>query len=86
LVSAIVDALNARASELARGTVLDKTEARQLAGLVPPDSEPTSDDIRRLIRLTQSYTDAQRAALLQIIDSFDAQNSHPGEGGGDNGT
>jgi transcriptional regulator with XRE-family HTH domain len=75
LLTKIVNALNEVAYERGRDAVLDMVEARQLAGLIPTQGQPTSDDVRRLVQRTQSYTREQQAALLQIIDSFDAQNA-----------
>lgn len=58
---------------LVSGLQLDRREAFQAAGRIPPDGVEGGDDLRDLIARSQ-YTPAQREALLEALDAFDSFN------------
>lgn len=72
IVFAIADALG-----------LDRTEAAELAGVLPAR---TADDIdvRRAIESSPTFTAVQKTALLELVDAMDAANRARG-GGTDRG-
>jgi hypothetical protein len=52
-------------------------EAQELAGLVPPATSPTVD-VRDAIARSDLYTKQEKAALLGLIDVFDATRDRVG--------
>jgi len=67
----VIAAINGAAHEAGSELRIHPTEALALAGVVPHETNAsTVDDIRDLIQVNANFTAEQRAALLQIIDSF----------------
>jgi hypothetical protein len=60
IVNALADALG-----------IDRGEAAQLAGIVPPATS-AEVDVRDSIRRSATYTDEEKRALLALLDVFDA--------------
>ncbi|MEU7905347.1 hypothetical protein [Actinoplanes sp. NPDC049118] len=75
LVNALADAINRAAQAAGSELYLDPQEARRLAGFLPEQPAATVDDVRRAIKANPNFTRSQSAALLQIIDGFEAQNT-----------
>lgn len=58
---------------LADAVALDRVEAAQLAGLLPPTVDARVS-ARQAVILDPTFTDRQRAALLEEIDAYTALN------------
>lgn len=50
---------------------IDWQEAQELAGLIPPATSPAAD-VRDAIERSEAYSDAEKSALLGLLDVLDA--------------
>jgi len=67
----VIAAINNAAYEAGSELHIEPSEALALAGVVPRETNAaTVADIRDAIKVNPHFTAEQRAALLQIIDSF----------------
>ncbi|HEX6681665.1 MAG TPA: helix-turn-helix transcriptional regulator [Candidatus Limnocylindrales bacterium] len=63
IVNALADALD-----------IDRSEAHQLAGIVPTKADQSAD-VRRAIETSTAYTETQKQMLLETVDALDAINA-----------
>jgi hypothetical protein len=75
-VTAVAVAINQAAEKAGMDLYLSPDEALRLAGVVP---QASVDDVRQAISQNSVFTDAQRVALLGIVDTFVQQNAQNAE-------
>lgn len=59
---------------LADAVKLDRGEAEELAGLIPPTVRPGQMSVRQAIEASPLFSDAQKRALLETVDAMEAAN------------
>ncbi len=63
---------------LADAVGLDRVEAAQLAGLLPAEPDASGISVRAAIAASPVYTQAQKDALLAMVDVLDQANAQIG--------